>query len=267
MPWIKKISYLRGIEKEGMCRVLIAPSLYHRFRINPLTFTDEDGEKVVHFSCPEGDSTCLCEINLPHMEDPLYSITLSDTNDYTQINWDFLIINDPDCTKFNTHRDIEGRDTLLGWASRNLPEEEKAMEAGLFPGQVRKGLGLTREVVQVLDFICKIFDMKSVRLEALFYHNAVTYERYGFSYFSGYSLMKKIHDFFQPGGKLFEKLDNSTPFRKPEFANTVRGRSWAIHDGILLDVDAEPLEEGWVSPVMYRMVENPRGMVTYPDPR
>ena len=71
---------------------------------------------------------------------------------------------------------------------------------------------------------------------------------------------------FQPGGALCEKLDGSTPFRKPEFAGTVRGRSWAIHDGILLDVQDELLEEGWVSPVMYRMVGKPRGMVTFPDP-
>ena len=201
------------------------------------------------------------------MSDPLYSITLSDTIDYTQINLDFLIVNDPNSSRFNTERDEEGRDTLHGWASRNLPEEEKAMDAGLFPGQVRKGLGLTREVVQILDYVCNIFDIKSIRLEALFYHNAITYERHGFSYFSGYPLMKKINDSFQPGGKLFKKLDNSTPFRKPEFADKMRGRSWAIHDGILLDVDDELLEDGWASPIMYRMVENPRGMVTFPDPR
>jgi len=267
MPWIKKIGYLSNLEKEGLCRVLIAPSIYHRFRINPLTFTEEYGEKAVHFACPKGDCTCLCEVNIPQMKDPLYSITLSDTNDYTQINLDFMIVNDPGCTRFNTDRDTAGRDTLFGWASRNVPEEEKAMVAGLFPGQVRKGLGLTPEVVQALDFMCRIFDIKSIKLEALFYHNAIAYERCGFSYFSGYAMMKKIHDSFQPGGKLFEKLDNSTPFRKPEFANTVKGRSWAIHDGILLDSDDELLEEGWASPVMYRMVDNPRAMVTFGDPR
>jgi len=228
---------------------------------------EENGEKAVHFSCPKGDSTCLCEINLAQMEDPLYSITLSDTNDYTQISLDFMIVNDPGCARFNTNRDTEGRDTLFGWASRNLCEEEKAVEAGLYPGQVRKGLGLTAEVVQTLDFMCRIFDVKSIRLEALFYHNAIAYERCGFSYFSGYALMKKIQDSFQPGGKLFEKLDNSTPFRRPEFADSVKGRSWAIHDGILSEVDAELLEEGWVSPVMYRMVDQPRAMITFPDQR
>ena len=88
----------------------------------------------------------------------------------------------------------------------------------------------------------------------------------GFSYFSGYRQMKRIHELFQPEGLLFNKLDNSTPFRKPEFAHTVKGRSWAIHDGILEEVDEALFEEGWISPVMYHMIENPRGMITFPDP-
>ena len=176
------------------------------------------------------------------------------------------MVNDPLSPKYGTHVDEEGKDTLFGWASRNLVEEEKAMEAGLFPGQVRKGLGLTREVIRLLEFFCKMMDLKAIRLEALFYHNAVTYERHGFSYFSSYRMMQRIHEGFQPGGKIFEKLDSSTPFRRPEFAHTVRGRSWAIHDGILLEAEDDVLEEGWVSPVMYRMVDNPRSMITFPDP-
>jgi hypothetical protein len=61
-------------------------------------------------------------------------------------------------------------------------------------------------------------------------------------------------------------LDNSTPFRKPELASTIRGRSWAIHDGILNEVDDELLEQGWTSPVMYQMVGKGRAMITFPDP-
>jgi len=78
--------------------------------------------------------------------------------------------------------------------------------------------------------------------------------------------MKRIHELFQPGGALLRKLDGRSPFRQPDFADTVRGRSWAIHDGILLEVDDDLLDEGWVSPVMYRMVGNPRGMITFPNP-
>ena len=266
MPWICRISQLSRAEKEGIYRILIPHCFYHRFGIDPLSLCTEKGEKVVRLVCSEGDRTCLVEIKLPGMEDPLYSIQLSDSNDFTQIDWDFLIVNDPASPRFDTYMDRQGRDTLFGWASRNLAEEEKAMEAGLFPGQIRKGMGLSREVMRLLDFFCRMFDIKSIRLEALFYHNAITYERYGFSYFTRYAQMKRIHELFQPGGALYRKLDNSTAFRKPEFAHTIRGRSWAIHDGILNEIDDEVLQEGWASPVMYQMVGKARSMITFPDP-
>jgi hypothetical protein len=266
MPWIQRISRLSRSEKEGLYRILIPASLYERFGIDPISFSNEKGKKVVRFFSPSGDRTCLVEIRLEGTEEPLYSIQLSDSNDFTQIEWDFIVVNDPGSPKFNTQLDQEGRDTLFGWANRNLLEEERAMEAGLFPGQARKGLGLSREVVNVIEFFCRIFDIKTIRLEALFYHNAISYERYGFSYFRGYRQMKRIHELFQSGGGLFNKLDNSTPFRRPEFAHAIRGRSWAIHDGILSEIDDDLLDEGWVSPVMYRMVGNPRAMVTFPDP-
>ena len=266
MSWVRRISHLSRSEKEGFYRILIPPSLYHCFGIDPISLCNEKGENVVRFFSPRGDRTCLVEIKLSGEEDPLYSIQFSDTNDLTQIEWDFLIVNDPASPKFNTHIDEAGADTLFGWASRNLPEEEKAVDSGLFPGQIRKGLGLTGEVIHVLEFFCQIFDIKSIRLEALFYHNAITYERHGFSYFTGYKQMKRTHELFQPGGELFNKMDDSTPFRKPEFAYTVRGRSWAIHDGILSEIDDNLFDEGWCSPVMYRMVGKPRGMITFPDP-
>ena len=267
MTWIQRISKLSTPEKEGLYRILIPPSLYHRFGVDPLYFRNDKGEKVVRIFSPEGDRTCLVEVKLPGMEDPLYSIQLTDSNDFTQIDWDFLIVNDPASPRFETQTDRQGRDTLFGWASRNIAEEERAMEAGLFPGQVRKGLKFTREVILVLESFCRIFNIKSIRLEALFYHNAITYERHGFSYFSRYAQMKRIHELFQPGEKLFKKLDNSTPFRKPEFAQNVRGRSWAIHDGILKEMDEELFDEGWISPVMYRMVGKPRRMITFTNPR
>lgn len=60
--------------------------------------------------------------------------------------------------------------------------------------------------------------------------------------------MEKIDKEFRPGGLLNEKLDDSTPFRRKGMEQSVRGRSWAIYDGIFLDA----FEEEWESPVMYR---------------
>lgn len=266
MSWIRRINELAPQEKEGIYRVLIPPSLYGRFQIDPLTWRIRGAGRVVRVWGPRGDPTALVEIRPPHMEEPLYSIQVSDTKDFTQLDWDFLLVNDPESPRFLTQVDVHGRDTLFGWASRNLEEEIRAVEAGLFPGQCRRGLGLTRESIECLEFFCRMLDIKSIRLEALFYHNAITYERHGFGYLKGYQLMKRIHHEFLPGGKLHALMDGSSPFRRAELAQTVRGRSWAIHDGILLDVQDELLEEGWSSPVMYRMVGRPRPMVTFPNP-
>jgi hypothetical protein len=139
------------------------------------------------------------------------------------------------------------------------------LRAGLAPGQIRKGLGLTREVISCLEHFAKILDIKSINLEALFYHNAMVYERCGFTYFEGFKRMQRIHQAFQPGGMLFQKLDSLNPFRQPGFEKTIRGRSWAIHDGVISEIDDDVLDEGWSSPKMYLMVGKPRSVCTFPD--
>ncbi len=176
-----------------------------------------------------------------------------------------MVVNDPDGERFNIDIDSEGRDTLWGRASRNLSEEERALRNGLTPGQVRRGLGITREIIAGLEYFARILDIKTIALEALFYHNAIVYERSGFTYFEGFKRMQRIHQLFQPGEVLFRKLDGSTPFREPGFDKTVRGRSWAIHDGVLSEIDDDVLDEGWSSPKMYLMVGKSRSVCTFPD--
>jgi len=266
MSWIQKISRYHQYQKEGLYRILIPPSLYQTFGINPLNLLGSEGQKIVRFFCPEGDSTCLVEIRLPGIEDPVYSIQISDSIDQSSMEWDFLIINNPSSERFNTDIDQDGKDTMFGWAGRNRVEEEKAFHAGYYPGQTRKGFGLTGQTIKSLDLFCGILGIQIIKLDALFYHNAITYERFGFGYYEGYKKMQRIHELFQPGGKLYEKMDDRTPFRSSRSAGTVRGRSWAIHDRILLDIEDDILAGDWVSPVMYRMVEKPRGMITFPDP-
>ena len=47
--------------------------------------------------------------------------------------------------------------------------------------------------------------------------------------------METISQGFDTGGELRARLDGSTPFRRPEFADSIRGRSWAIHDDVLTE--------------------------------
>src|SRR5258706_14909139 len=51
----------------------------------------------------------------------------------------------------------------------------------------------------------------------------------------GRRLMTEIQAGFAKGGGLHQKLDNSNPFRSSVSANSIRLRSWAIHDCILCE--------------------------------
>jgi hypothetical protein len=93
-------------------------------------------------------------------------------------------------------------------------------------------------------------------IQPLAYHNAILFERLGFAYVMGLGRMEWIHREFSPGGLLHSRLDHSTPFRQPGAGNTVRGRSWAIHDGIL----GKPYDDI----KMYRRVGVHAGVVTFP---
>ncbi len=266
MAWIRRINQLSDKEKEGVYRVLIPPELFPRFKIHPLTFIGPEGHLAVRMYCPKDDPVVLIEVKRsPQDKDPIYSIQLSDLTDHTMCEWEFLIVNDPESPRFNIDVDSQGRDTLFGRAHRNIEEERKAMEAGLLPGQVRAGLRLTRTVVSCLEHFAKAFNIQSIFLEALFYHNAIVYERLGFSYFEGFRMMKRINELFQPGGELYKRLDASTPFRQPGSERSVRGRSWAIHDGILDGIEDGILQGMWISPRMYRLVGRPAAVCTFPE--
>jgi len=107
------------------------------------------------------------------------------------------------------------------------------MEAGLAPGQVRRGLRMLWDAILGFEKFIDSLGQTIYFAEPLYYHNAVLFERYGFAYQKGRKLMERIQTGFSPGGDLIWRLDQTTPFRNPEAANRIRLRSWAIHDGLL----------------------------------
>lgn len=157
-----------------------------------------------------------------------------------QLELGFIIINDLAGPRFNIDVDDDGKLTLLGTASRNLREEQRAMEAGLGPCQVRRGLRVFVDLLPRLERFAAQWGYVAIKLSPLTYHTAIMYEHHGFSYLAGHRRMKQIDAAFAPGGPLAKALDGSTPFRQPHQAATPRGRSWAIHDGILQHLDGDP---------------------------
>jgi hypothetical protein len=117
-------------------------------------------------------------------------------------------------------------------------------------------LRLSRTQIPIFETFVQGLSHDYYLLEPLAYHNAIVFERLGFNYVQGLRKMRWIHDEFQPGGTLRKSLDGSTPFRQADAWRTIRGRSWAIHDGILGEV--------WHGIRMYKKVGRHSGVETFP---
>ena len=187
---------------------------------------------------------------------PTRSSTWSWPTRLNQIEVLLFIVNDPAGERFATDLDWQGRRTKFGTFRRNIPEEVRAMQAGLTPGQVRQGLRVSRSLVPLLESFVLRLSHDYYLMEPMAYHNAILFERQGFNYVQGLRKMQWINEAFQPGGQLHAALDGSTPFRQSDAWQTVRGRSWAIHDGIL----GEP----WHGVRMYKQVGKHAGVDTFP---
>ena len=242
-------------ERETLLSVLLPRRLLKRFSIDPETFRNDKGIRCVKFLCPERMPFFQVELRRdPGDRDAAYFLDVS-TSAFGQMEISFVIVNDPDGDRFDIDVDEHGQDTYFGTTRRNIPEEIRAMKAGLAPGQVRRGLKAMREIVGGWEAIFGTLGHKFFFLEPLTYNSAILYERSGFSYLRGGEKMGKIDREFRPGGVLHDHLDGSTEFRMPGQEKTVRGRSWAIHDGIL--------DEPWESLKMYKTIGVHGGVSTF----
>ncbi|ALC16599.1 hypothetical protein DSOUD_1826 [Desulfuromonas soudanensis] len=219
--------------KERIYSELVPEELFDDFAIDRQTFAGADGRRKIEFICPAGLGLLRLQVrHQPGDRDFLFFVELADTP-YRQMELSFCLVNDPLAPRFDIDVDPFGRDNCFGTLRRNIPEEIRAMEAGLSPNQVRKGLKLFSPFFQRLERFVDALGMDTIVAEPLSYNNAIRYEKYGFDYIAGQQLMRWIDREFRPGGELYRRLDGSTPFRRPGMEQSVRGRSWAIHDGIL----------------------------------
>ena len=258
---IAKLNRLPKEERNAIYLRLVPETLFEMFQIDRQTLTNQHGERVVTGIFPPEENFACIEVKYRAQDrDCIFSCQVSMEAFMQSLYLDFLMINDPFSERFNIDVDECGKDTLLGTRSRNIPEEIRAMEAGLAPGMVRHGLRLVKEFVKSLEAFMTPLELKTTTMGAFFYHNALSWEKHGFTYFKGGKMMERIHREFQPAGLLYRKLDDSTPFRRKGMEKTVRGRSWAIYDGIF----AEAFDEEWESPKMYKMLGKDSGVNTFP---
>jgi len=223
------INQLPEEEKRAIYARYIPKELIEKFHLPALA----ERKDLMQFRFADGSSDV--EMRLFHQAgfpDPVLYAHLTDTL-IGQIHVLLYILNDPEAPRFAVDRMPDGSPTRFGTLKRNLEAEKAALEYGLAPGQIRRGLRLLQPATNAFeDFLTSLgHDMCFV--EPLYYHNAVIFERYGFAYQVGKRRMEAIHAGFQEAGELLPRLDNSNPFRSPQAANSIRLRSWAIHDGIL----------------------------------
>ena len=244
--------------REQIYRTLLIDELLDRFAIDLVTLCNPQGEKVVVVDAPPNIG--LLEMRTWRRlsdRDPVTYIQLTDTVN-NQILVMLYVTNDPAAPRFQVDRDWGGEPTKFGTLTRNVEAEIEALKAGLAPGQVRQGLRLSRKLLPAFERFVSRLGHNLYLMEPLAYHTAILFEDFGCNYSMGRRRMERIHQGFQPpDGELYLQLDGSSPFRQPGMEKTVRGRSWAIHDGIL----GEPFTDFH----MYKSVGKHAGVNTFPD--
>jgi acetoin utilization protein AcuC len=223
------INKLPEREKREIYARYIPRELTERFNLHHLA----ENTDLLQFRFAEGSSDVEImlyhEVNFP---DPVLYAHLADSIT-GQIFILLYILNDPASPRFNVDKMPDGSPTQFGIRKRNIEAEQAALEGGLSPGQVRKGLRALGHAIQTFEEFMLSLGHEMYYIEPLYYHNAILFERYGFSYQMGRKQMNEIQAGFEQGGGLRQKLDDTNPFRSSRAASGIRLRSWAIHDGIL----------------------------------
>ena len=249
---LTQINALDTVEKEAIYRGLIPLRLLQLLAIPP----EGDSSGRMKIIAPEGMSLARIEVREnPDDKRTVFFLDIAETH-YHQMELSFCIINDPSAPRFAVDFDERGNDNAFTTLGRNIPEEIRAMRAGLFPNQTSRGLRMFGEFFELFERFVDSLGMDIILAEPLTYDNSVRYEKYGFDYLNGRRMMMAIDRGFRPGEVLFRRLDGSSPFRMPGMDRTVHGRSWAIHDGIL----DEPMEDIRI----YKAIGVNAGVNTFP---
>jgi hypothetical protein len=254
---IQEINALPREMAEALYLRLVPAPLLEQLRINPITLSGPNGDRLIRIAAPDDKPWARVEVRAAASDrDPVLLVDV-EMSPLAMPELAFVQITDPAGPRYAIDRDVDGIDTLYGTVTRNVAEELRAMKDGLAPGQVRRGLRMLGGVLRAMETFCSLIGREIYLIEPLFYHSAILYERRGCGYLMGREMMDEIHASFSTGGAFLDRLDGATAFRQPGAAQSVRGRSWALHDG----VSGQP----WGGVKMYKAAGRSAGVNTFPD--
>jgi hypothetical protein len=253
---IRGINRLPENEKREIYARVIPEEIIDHFHLSPY-FVDKEGNDLLWFDYPEGSSDVEMALrHIPDFPDPVVYGHLTDTLN-GQIHVLLYVINNPDGERYDVDVMPDGTSTRFGTRQRNHEAELAALKAGLAPGQIRQGMRMLSSAFEHFEKFIISLGHDIYFIEPLFYHNALVFEMNGFNYQQGRRRMERIQAGFSDTNGLLSKLDGKSPFRQPQAANSIRLRSWAIHDGIL----GEPFTDI----TMYKRVGKHAGLQTAKD--
>jgi hypothetical protein len=167
------INKLDEEEKRAIYARYIPKELIEKFELPELTHNRE----LLQFRFAPGASDVEMKLyHEPGFPDPLLYAHLTDTMN-GQIHVLLYILNDPASPRFDVDRMPDGSPTRFGTLKRNLEAELAAMQAGLSPGQVRRGLRLARPATAAFEEFIRSLGHEMYFIEPLYYHNAIIFER------------------------------------------------------------------------------------------
>ena len=194
---IGSINNLPEDEKRAIYMRVIPPALLARFHLPAV-----DSQRIQNFTkfkfAPGSSDVELSLFHEERFPDPILYGHLTDTLN-GQIHILLYILNDPDSPRFNVDRMPDGSTTKFGTLRRNLDAEAGALVAGLAPGQVRRGLRMLPAAMQAFEKFVTYLGHDIYFVEPLYYHNAIIFERYGFTYQEGRHFMERIQSGFSAG--------------------------------------------------------------------
>ena len=228
-------------QNERLRRVIPRRCFDHLARVDARLY-GEDGESDAAFFGVVDPNASEAHLRAPAEKrgrDYALSLDLGEAGG-GQLELGFVVVNDLLAPRFDIDVDEKGRAYAAGHRDAQPPRgaprprsRPRAVPGPPRPADLRRAPpACSRRSPRDLGYV-------AIHLEPLTYHNAVMYENYGFAYMTGRKRMKAIDAAFAPGGALRQACDGSTPFRRPDHADTARGRSWAIHDGVLAELDGD----------------------------